>query len=247
MINTYQTSMALPQVPPPVPPRLGSKPLLRFLVCVVTLHLFLSVGGFLYLYYNERQIAHVSSKLILLIIAVLSLERKVNQIKKPDMHLCFFPLLVGFPPVEKQDTTYRAFARMLIGKPNATIEKKSGYLEWRMDLSVRKNINYYGKSWLTVLEPGDYLVYSRVTFSKHSIAPLTGCIKLKNMETGAEKEVAKAHCSLSDKDGLNPQLCTVTLQDVITLSRGNQLSVWVENLSLVDYGKQSTSFGMYKL
>lgn len=63
-------------------------------------------------------------KLILLIIAVLSLERKVNQIKKPDMYLCFFPLLVGFPPVEKQETTYRAFARMLIGKPNATIEKK---------------------------------------------------------------------------------------------------------------------------
>ncbi|XP_007555204.1 CD40 ligand [Poecilia latipinna] len=237
MINTYQTSMALPQVPPPVPPRLGrpepiliptqlpsagySKPLLRFLVCVVTLHLFLSVGGFLYLYYNERQIAHATYS-------------------SPQGR-------VGFPPVEKQDTTYRAFARMLIGKPNATIEKKSGYLEWRMDLSVRKNINYYGKSWLTVLEPGDYLVYSRVTFSKHSIAPLTGCIKLKNMETGAEKEVAKAHCSLSDKDGLNPQLCTVTLQDVITLSRGNQLSVWVENLSLVDYGKQSTSFGMYKL
>ncbi|XP_014840125.1 PREDICTED: tumor necrosis factor ligand superfamily member 6-like [Poecilia mexicana] len=237
MINTYQTSMALPQAPPPVPPRLGrpepiliptqlpspgySKPLLRFLVCVVTLHLFLSVGGFLYLYYNERQIAHATYS-------------------SPQGR-------VGFPPVEKQDTTYRAFARMLIGKPNATIEKKSGYLEWRMDLSVRKNINYYGKSWLTVLEPGDYLVYSRVTFSKHSIAPLTGCIKLKNMETGAEKEVAKAHCSLSDKDGLNPQLCTVTLQDVITLSRGNQLSVWVENLSLVDYGKQSTSFGMYKL
>ncbi|XP_008418903.1 CD40 ligand [Poecilia reticulata] len=237
MINTYQTSMALPQVPPPVPPRLGrpepiliptqlpspgySKPLLRFLVCVVTLHLFLSVGGFLYLYYNERQIAHATYS-------------------SPQGR-------VGFPPVEKQETTYKAFARMLIGKPNAIIEKKSGYLEWRMDLSVRKNINYYGNSWLTVLEPGDYLIYSRVTFSKHSVAPLTGCIKLRNMETGEEKEVTKAHCSLSDKDGLNPQLCTVTLQDVITLSRGNQLSVWVENLSLVDYGKQSTSFGMYKL
>ncbi|XP_054886473.1 uncharacterized protein LOC129360357 [Poeciliopsis prolifica] len=237
MINTYQTSMALPQVPPPVPPRLGrpepiliptqlpspgySKPLLRFLVCVVTLHLFLSVGGFLYLYYNERQIAHATYS-------------------SPQGR-------VGFPPVEKQETTYGAFARMLIGKPNATIEKKSGYLEWRMDLSVRKRINYFHKSWLTVLEPGDYLVYSRVTFSKHSIAPLTGCIKMRNSETEAEKEVTKAHCSLSDKDGLSPQLCTVTLQDVITLSKGNQLGIWVENLSLVDYGKQSTSFGMYKL
>ncbi|XP_032410240.1 CD40 ligand [Xiphophorus hellerii] len=237
MINTYQTSMALPQVPPPVPPRLGrpeqiliptqlpspgySKPLLRFLVCVVTLHLFLSVGGFLYLYYNERQIAHATYS-------------------SPQGR-------VGFPPVEKQETTYTAFARMLIGKPNATIEKKSGYLEWRMDLSVRKNINYFHKSWLTVLEPGDYLVYSRVTFSKHSIAPLTGCIKLRNNEMAEQKEVTKAHCSLSDKDGSNPQLCTVTLQDVITLSKGNQLAIWVENLSLVDYGKQSTSFGMYKL
>ncbi|XP_043983605.1 CD40 ligand [Gambusia affinis] len=237
MINTYQTSMALPQVPPPVPPRLGrpepiliptqlpspgySKPLLRFLVCVVTLHLFLSVGGFLYLYYNERQIAHATYS-------------------SPQGR-------VGFPSAEKQETTYRAFARMLIEKPSATIEKKSGYLEWRMDLSARKNINYFEKSWLTVTEPGDYLIYSRVTFSKQSIAPLTGCIKLRNIGSREEKEVTKAHCSLNDKDGSNPQLCTITLQDVITLSQGNQLAIWVENLSLVDYGKQSTSFGMYKL
>lgn len=81
MINTYQTSVALPQAPPPVPPRLGrsqpvlipaplpspgqSKSLLRFLVCVVVLQLFLSVVGFFYLYYNERQISQVSSTFVL--------------------------------------------------------------------------------------------------------------------------------------------------------------------------------------
>ncbi|KAK5924887.1 hypothetical protein CgunFtcFv8_017462 [Champsocephalus gunnari] len=59
MINTYQTSVAAPPVPPrlsrsqqvlfPAPSQGHSKSLLRFLAGVVMLHLFLSVGGFIYL------------------------------------------------------------------------------------------------------------------------------------------------------------------------------------------------------
>lgn len=64
MINTYQTSLA----PPPVPPRHSrphsvlipaphlsqgrSKPLISLLVTLVLLELLLSVGGFVYLYHN---------------------------------------------------------------------------------------------------------------------------------------------------------------------------------------------------
>lgn len=69
MINTYQTSLA----PPPVPPRSRSQPVLipaslpsqghnkvlvRFLVGVVVLHLFLSLAGFFYLYYHEHMVNH---------------------------------------------------------------------------------------------------------------------------------------------------------------------------------------------
>lgn len=68
MINTYQTSLA----PPPVPPRLGrshpvlipgplplqgyNKSLIRCLFGIVLLHLFLSVGGFIYLYRNDKMV-----------------------------------------------------------------------------------------------------------------------------------------------------------------------------------------------
>ncbi|KAM4733289.1 CD40 ligand [Anableps anableps] len=239
MINTYQTSMALPQVPPPLPPRLGrsqpvlipttlpspgyNKPLLRFLVCVVILHLFLSVGGFLYLYYNERQTAYATYS-------------------SPQGR-------VGFPPVEKQETTYRGLARMTVMKSNSTSGDKSGYLQWNINHSVLKNINYFHKSWLTILESGDYFVYSRVTFSKHDTAiPLASCVKLRKNEREKEKVVMKAFCSLSnEKPELNPQMCTATLQDVITLEKGNQLSIWVEDLLFVNYESEATSFGMYKL
>lgn len=67
MINTYQTSLAPPPVPPrlnrahpvlipePLPSRGHSKPLIRFLAGVVVLHFFLSVAGFIYLY-NEKMV-----------------------------------------------------------------------------------------------------------------------------------------------------------------------------------------------
>ncbi|MEQ2191663.1 hypothetical protein XENOCAPTIV_000805 [Xenoophorus captivus] len=221
MINTYQTSMALPQVPPPVPPRLGrsqpvlipaqlpspghSKPLLRFLVAVVVLHLLLSVGGFLYLYYTERQLSHATysspqgrGTLIYLIRAVLvHLERK-----------------------------------------------------WDTDHSVYRDINYFHSTWVTILQPGDYFVYSRVTFSRgDSTIPLASFVKMRKSDSGEEKVVMKAYCSMSNGTGsmLNPHMCTATQQDVITLERGNQLSVWVEDLSLVDYEVGATSFGMYKV
>ncbi|XP_047208974.1 CD40 ligand [Girardinichthys multiradiatus] len=241
MINTYQTSMALPQVPPPVPPRLGrshpvlipaqlpspghSKPLLRFLVAVVVLHLLLSVGGFLYLFYTERQLSHATYS-------------------SPEGR-------VGFPPIEKQETAYRALARLVIKQRSYSNKAKtSGYLQWDTDHSVYRDINYYEYKWVTIVQPGDYFVYSRVTFSRgNSTIPLTSFVKMRKSNSGKEEVVMKAYCSMSNDMGskLNPHMCTVTQQDVITLERGNQLGVWVEDLSLVDYEIGATGFGMYKV
>lgn len=235
MINTYQTSHA----PPPVPPRLSrshsvlipapqqghSKSLIRFLVGVVLLQLFLSVGGFIYLYHNDK---------------MLSFQHPSGEGK------------TALLSSEKQETSYKALAHMVVEQPPHTSAKESAlvYLQWDINHSVLRSINYYHKSWLTIQQPGDYYVYSRVTFSKGlSKSPLFSRVMLRKNETDREKIVMQAYCNLNSDSGspLIPRLCTATQGEVITLEKGNQLSVWVPNLSLVNYEKGTTTFGMYKL
>lgn len=238
MINTYQTSLA-PPPPPPVPPRHSrshpvlipttlpsrghSKALLKFLVGVTLLHLFLSIGGFIYLNYNRKMGKSVLA------------EEKASSLLS-----------------EKQETSSKPLARMVVEEREHTSDEKpsSGYLRWDMDHSTLREINYFYKSWLTVPQPGDYYVYSRVTFSKgDSIRPLATNIKLRKNETEEEKTVMQAFCNLEHRTGSAspPRLCTASQGEVITLERGNQLSVWVQDLSLVNYEEGATTFGMYKL
>lgn len=125
-----------------------------------------------------------------------------------------------------------------------------GYLQWDITHSARKQVSHSHSTWLTILEPGDYFVYSRVTFSKdHPKLALASRVKMRKVETAEDKDVKdvmKAYCSLS-RDTSSPQMCTATQQDVITLEKGNQLSLWVQDLSLVDYEEGATTFGIYKL
>lgn len=103
---------------------------------------------------------------------------------------------------------------------------------------------------MTILEPGDYFVYSRVTFSKASSQlPLVSWVKMREANIGDGKIVMKAYCSLNSNrsSNLNPHMCTATQGDILTLATGNQLSVWVQDLSLIDYEEGATTFGMYKL
>ncbi|XP_070818448.1 CD40 ligand [Chaetodon trifascialis] len=231
MINTYQTSLA----PPPVPPRLSrshpvliptqlpssghSKSLIRFLVGVSLLHLFLSVGGFIYLYHNG----------------------KMEKLRSTEGNAAYLSS-------EKQEVSYKTLARMVVERQ--TPASTSGYLKWDIKHSLRRGINYYHNSWLTILQPGDYYVYSRVTFSKgDSRRPLATRVRLRKNDTAEEKTMMQAFCSLDSHDGsaLIPRLCTATQGEVITLEKGNQLSVWVQDLSLVNYEEGATTFGMYKL
>ncbi|KAF3694045.1 Tumor necrosis factor ligand superfamily member 6 Apoptosis antigen ligand [Channa argus] len=146
---------------------------------------------------------------------------------------------------EKQETFYNTLAHMVVEK--STQKSTSGYLQWDIKHSVLKNINYYKNSWLTIEQPGDYYIYSTVTFSKGDPKlPLASRVKLRKNEAGAEKVVMPAYCNLDGSSG-SPQMCTATQGKVITLDRGNQLSVWVQDLSLVDYEEGATAFGMYKL
>ncbi|KAM4554903.1 CD40 ligand [Odontesthes bonariensis] len=235
MINTGQTSVA----PPPLPPRLGrsqpilipaplsppgqhNKPLIHFLIGLVMLHLLLSVGGFFYLYYKENHI--------------LAENKPLAQGR------------VGFSP-SKQEASSSALASMVVEQSSEKAQS-SGYLQWNMRHSVRKNINFFHNSWLTILEPGDYYVYSRVTFSKgNPKIPLASKVKLRKTESEEQKVVMMAYCSLSSSHSSesNPHMCTATQMELITLEKGNQLSVWVPDLSLVDYEEGATTFGMYKV
>ncbi|XP_029297771.1 CD40 ligand [Cottoperca gobio] len=233
MINTYMTSMAPPPVPPrhsrshsvlipaPLPSKGHSKTLVRFLVGVVLMHLFLSVGGFIYLYQNDKSLSvHVPSG-----------EGKTA------------PRSSG-----KQDASYRPMARMAVTQRSHS--SAPGNLQWEINHSVHRSINYYNNSWLTILQPGDYYVYSRVTFSKgDSVGPLVSRVKMRKNEKGEEKVVMVAYCNLDSASGsaLSPQLCTASQGETITLEKGNQLSVWVQDLSLVNYEEGATTFGMYKL
>ncbi|XP_051274840.1 CD40 ligand [Dicentrarchus labrax] len=235
MINTYQTSLAPPPVPPrhsrsqpvlipaPLPSQGHSKSLLRFLVGAVLLHLFLSVGGFIYLYHNGK----------------MGLQGRLSSAEGTATYLSS----------EKQETSSKILARMVV--EHTTVQTpKPGYLPWDTKHSVLKDINYYRKSWLTILQPGDYYVYSRVTFSKGgSQRPLASMIMLRKHETGEEKTVMQAFCNLDVQSGSAsiPRMCTASQGDVITLEKGNQLSVWVQDLSLVNYEEGATTFGMYKL
>ncbi|KAM9741735.1 CD40 ligand [Menidia menidia] len=240
MINTGQTSVA----PPPLPPRLGksqpilipaphsppgqqSKPLVQFLIAFVMVHLLLSVGGFFYLYYNNKSTSPL-------------------QENKPSAEA-----RVGFPP-PKGKTASSTLAHMVVAERSSKTgeTQPSGFLQWDMNHSVRKNVNYFHNSWLTILEPGDYYVYSRVTFSKgNRKIPLASMVRLRKTETGDGKDVMMAYCSLSSNyiPDSTANMCTATQMGLIKLEKGDQLSVWVPDLSLVDYEGDATAFGMYKI
>ncbi|XP_068596693.1 CD40 ligand [Brachionichthys hirsutus] len=234
MINTYQTSLDPPPVPPrhsrsypvlipdPLPSRGNSKFLIRFLVAVVLLQLFLTVGGFLYLNHNSTM-------------------GKRLQAEGKAAHLS----------TDEQKTAFKPMARMVVKHPHAAVKKFTpGYLQWDIKHSFRRNINHYHNIWMTILQPGEYYVYSRVTFSSSdSMRALASKVKLRKNETEEEKPAMQAFCSLESHGGseLIPRLCTATQGEVMALERGNQLSVWVPDLSWVNYEEGATSFGMYKL
>lgn len=119
---------------------------------------------------------------------------------------------------------------------------------WEMGPSIRRNINYYKESWLTILQSGEYYIYSTVTFSKSDpTLPLASRVMLRKSENEDATVVMQASCSLHSSTEKIPNLCTATQGKVVTLEKGYQLSVWVQNLSLVDYDDTATTFGMYKL
>lgn len=226
MINTYQTSVFPPAVPPRLrqqAPALASRRCsggagLRVLVVVVVLHLVLSVGGFFYLY-TGRMIFPFKS-------ATPNEEGKASPLSSEG---------------RSEKASHTAMASMTVKRAKKPLE----YLEWNMDHSMRRNVGYYRASWLRVTQPGDYYVYARVGFSRGEPGlSLVSMVRLMHDKAGTPRDMMKAYCSLGNNvDGL----CTASQGQVLRLQEGNLLGVWVENSTWVDYERGATTFGMYKL
>ncbi|XP_010899776.1 CD40 ligand [Esox lucius] len=255
MINTYHSSLP----PPPIPPRLGSikpdagqsKPLLRFLIGMIVLQMVLLLGGFIYLYHMEK-VYHMELKYDMITMAKLKecLEDKQSEIKCGEFMEIFKNIKT---PVSQKEgiaakhtgsgSSYGAMARMTV-KQTLPYDS-SNILKWNMDHSVLKHINYYKSSWLKVLQSGDYSIYTQVTFSMwHPKKPLASQLKLRKRESEEAKTLMTAYCSLNNNTS---DVCTAYQGGVFSLDEGDQLSVWVTDLSLVSYDVDCTTFGLYKL
>ncbi|XP_074530832.1 CD40 ligand [Halichoeres trimaculatus] len=245
MINTFQTSLA-PQPPPPVPPRhhngshpilipthlpsqSHSKSVLHFLVGMVLLHLFLSIGGFIYLSFKMNYIF-------------------LQEKQQPYPAQEFLPV-ANMQKGQLQEKPTKAFARMLVLQPSVTQIPNQGYLLWDKSHSDLSNISLLHKSSrLEILKPGKYHVYSKVTFSKSdSKRPLASKVMLRKSEVDEEKPVMMAYCSLDSHKVSFPNMCTAMQGEILTLEKGNQLSIWVQDTALVDYEEGATTFGIYEL
>ncbi|XP_020491507.1 CD40 ligand [Labrus bergylta] len=238
MINTYQTSLAPPPIPPrhngshsvfipaPAPSKGHSKVLLQFVLGVVLLQLFLSIVGFIFLSSNVKK-EHFSSA-------------EVN----PKMSLLLSEQKKG-PSSERTD---KALASMVVSQKARTQTSTAGYLQWDEKHSDLRNISLFSPTQLAIQKSGKYYVYSKVTFSKGDPGrPLTSWIMLRKSMTDKDEVAMKAYCNLDSHRGSVPNLCTATQGGVVTLESGNQLSVWVQDCSLVDYEEGATAFGMYEL
>ncbi|KAM9795120.1 CD40 ligand [Neosynchiropus ocellatus] len=229
MINTYQSSVAAPPLPPRIQrkqpvliptqlPTPGSrKPSIQFLIGVVLLHLFLSVAGFMYFFLTSRQ-------------------SRQEERRSPEA-------MKGGPP---QGDSGKASAFMAV-KPSPNKTAPSALL-WNIDHSKRKHVDCHEDGWLTIKQSGLYYVYSKVTFSKADPErSLSSMVKLRK-DGPTEEVVMEASCSLHRPGSDHfPQTCTATQGQILNLHDGNQLSLWVENPSRVEYKKSATTFGMFKL
>ncbi|KAF7653615.1 hypothetical protein LDENG_00080820 [Lucifuga dentata] len=225
MINTYHTSVA----PPPIPPRLNRSS---------TVLIPAPAPSYGY-----------SKSLIQVLVAVVLLQFLLScggfAYLYHIVRMETIPSAGGkVAPQISEEPSHRPMARTII-KPQPPTPT-SGYLQWNIEHSFFREIYYYNNTWLTVLQPGDYYVYSRVTFSKGDPKTLLASrVRLRKNEFAKEKDVMKAYCNLDSS--ANPHMCTASQGEVITLEKGNQLSVWVTNFSLVDYEVGATTFGMYNL
>ncbi|XP_062380627.1 CD40 ligand [Sardina pilchardus] len=282
MINTYHTSLPMPPPPPPpVPPRFHSRPeprqhssLIWFLAVVLVIHMFLTFGGFIYLFHkgNQQELNenyqddvrilkrlqqcdddNVDDK------TLLDCKKVLNQFKdvmaKASETESRVALLTG-----DHVHYHGALAHMSVSpakrvaNPRICTENDKGdcALEWNTDHSTKVNVDTEGDSRLRISHAGYYYIYSQVTFSiKNATSVLVNSIRHVKV-----KEQVKTWMKPEEIDEVllrsycPPQqlpLCTASQGGVFKLDKGDQLYVQVTNLNWVHYDRNATFFGLYEL
>ncbi|XP_076149139.1 CD40 ligand [Alosa pseudoharengus] len=270
MINTYHTSLPMPPLPPPpVPPRFHSRPeprhnssLIWFLAVVLVMHMFLTFGGFIYLFHkgNQQELNENNDDFHIL--------KRLQQCEDTNLDgqslLDCKQVLGKFNNIVAKASQTEGRIAMLTGDHGAlahmsvrrTPSTGKGNavraLEWNSDHSSQVNVDTEGDSRLRISRAGYYYIYSQVTFSiKNGTAPLENTIrhvKLKKPDNTwskpqeIDKVLLKSYCPPTKLP-----LCTASQGGVFKLDEDDRLYVQVTNLSWVNYDWSATFFGLYKL
>ncbi|KAJ8407198.1 hypothetical protein AAFF_G00288740 [Aldrovandia affinis] len=213
MINTYHTSLP----PPPVPPRQGAhRPATGR---ATPLLWFLSVVMVLQMGVTFGGFVY--------------LFRKSSTISQAAEKVGF---LSGSVPFQDSGVV----AHMAPESDSGSFTSKT--LKWNRAHSLLVKVTYlYTPGALKILIPGEYYVYSQVTFSKmHPKAPLFhSIVSRRSMEN---KVLLRAYASLNNEKPL-----TSFQGGVFKLEKDEELSLNVTDTSLVNLEVTSTTFGLFML
>ncbi|KAJ8282801.1 hypothetical protein COCON_G00053200 [Conger conger] len=264
MINTYHTSLP----PPPIPPRHGvpqpapgrtNLPVWLFLV-ILLLQMVLTFGGFVYLFRKNALMQNEFLNKNIDDIVVLRRLRECNDESLDSNSLldCKQVLQEFMAVMSKISQTATgekgamlsgwvpfhdslAVAHMVAQPPLSKI------LKWNSNLSLLKRVTYLSTAGaLQIIEPGNYYIYSQVTFSKmHPKAPLAQSIVSSHSSGGQteEKVLLRAFATLKSQ---NTQF-TSFQGGVFRLKKDEQLYLNVTDENTISLEKSSTTFGLFML
>ncbi|XP_036404465.1 CD40 ligand [Megalops cyprinoides] len=264
MINTFHTSL-----PPPVPPRQGlhppprgrMTPLLWFLSVIMVLQMVVTFGGFVYLFrkssmlQTELQGRQYDDLIVLKRLQECDVSSDYNTLLDCGKLLSKYRSIISKVSQAEGKAGFLSAGMPFYGSgavAHMTVERRSGpstylppaaqTLKWNRDHSLLMKVEYLSSPGaLKIVVPGDYYVYSQVTFTKvHPKIPLVQTI----MRKSADKEdlLLKAFCSMRDEEAH-----TSFQGGVFRLEKEEQLSLNVTDMNLINFDVTTTAFGLFRL
>ncbi|KAG7484295.1 hypothetical protein MATL_G00047870 [Megalops atlanticus] len=264
MINTYESGLT----PPPLPPRPGAQRLppsragthfwclsLGFVVQTVVI-----VALFIYLFQrtdaerNESSAFHDDLLLLKRLEecdsnsldseSLLGCKKVFDKFRRVISMLSQNDGKVESLTAVGPNTDSGALAQMKVEKTDS--KSPSQVLHWNHEHSTLRNVVHFPlRGMLRIRIPGDYYVYSQVTFSKMNpkIPLLQTIMRQTGQAKPAEEDVLlKAFCSPTSGDA-----CTSYHGGVFRLEKEQQLYVNVTDRDLVNFDRSATAFGLFLL
>ncbi|KAI1898068.1 hypothetical protein AGOR_G00068530 [Albula goreensis] len=210
MINTYHTSLP----PPPIPPRPGhhqppsgrSTPFLWFLSVIMVLQMGVTFGGFIYLF---RKTNMLQSEFLRRGYDDLVVLKRLQECHEGSLDsnslLDCGKILEKYKAIMSkvsQVSGKGAVAHMVPERPGKSSQSTGKTLRWNKEHSLLVQVTYMSTPGaLSINVPGDYYIYSQVTFSKtHPKAPLSQCIVQRKASMADEKVLLRTFVSLKGEN-----------------------------------------------